>query len=242
MRWPTGGWGPVVVVVSVVALVFASACEVRANVDITAAADGSGEVAVAVGLDPGALERLGDPGEALAVDDLVAAGWEVAPPASNADGWTWVGAKRSFADPGEFTTVLNEVAGPDGPLAGSALTVSAGPFTATTVLEGVVDLSGGVAFLTDPELDAATDGVPLGGLVASLEAEEGRPVGDMVAVTVTFSLADQETVVRPELGASPLTTRLETSRVAIAWWVWTLAGVVLAGAVAAAVAVGRRRP
>lgn len=241
MRWPTGGWGPVVVLAAVVVLL-GTACEVRANIDITAAADGSGEVAVAVGLDPGALERLGDPADALAVDDLVAAGWELPPPATDANGWTWLAATRSFADPAEFTTVLNEVAGPDGPLAGSTLTVSPGPFTTATVLDGVVDLTGGLAFLSDPELDEATDGIPLGGLVATLEAEQGRPVADMVAVTVTFALADQQTVVRPELGASPITAQLETSRVAIAWWVWALAGVVLAVVAASVVAVARRRP
>jgi len=230
-------------VLAVVALVALSACEVDVEVAVTARLDGSGTVEVAVGFDPDALARLGDPATALALGDLEGTAWTVEPPAVDDAGVTWVRARRDFADPAGLATALDEVAGPDGPLSGTTLVTDDGWFTSSAELRGVVDLSAGLAPYTDPDLDAATDGVPFGGLVAQVEADTGRPVSELLDVSVRFTLGSQSAEVTPTIGDPPVAVDLATSEARVAQRVGTaaLAGVVLVGVVAGAVVFVRRR-
>jgi hypothetical protein len=118
--------------------------------------------------------------------------------------------------------------------------------TYLTTLTGVVDLSAGLAPYTDPALDAAADGVPLGGLPTAVEEAEGRPVADMVDVTVTWRLDGTEVRVEPVLGApAPPPTVLSVERPRVERRALLAAGVVVVAVVVVgavhAIAVRRRR-
>ena len=187
----------------VLALLVLAGCRVQARVDVAMATDGSGTVTVAVGLDADALGRLGDPATALRTDDLVQAGWAVTGPEPDEAGVTWWRATKAFATPDELALVLAEVAGPEGPVRDLALTVGETSSTDTYRLTGTVDLSAGLAPYGDPALAEALGGDPFGGLVAAVEAEEGRPVSELVDVTVAVGIGDEVQVLSPRLGDPP---------------------------------------
>ena len=223
----------VVSLAALVALVL-SGCQVDVEVSVAASPDGSGTVEVAIGLDAEAVTRLGDPASALALGDLETTAWTVSPPAVDDTGVTWVRARRTFDDPAGLQVALAEVAGADGPLAGTTLTVEDGWFTASAQLQGVVDLSAGLAPYTDPELDAAVGGVPFGGLVAQVESDLGRPVSEMIDVTVRWTLGTESAVATPTLGDAAVVTDLAVAQPNTARRIGTgvAAGVVLVGGVA----------
>jgi len=233
------------VVVAALAVVVLAGCQVDVEVSVAASPDGSGTVEVAVGLDADAVTRLGDPATALALGDLEGTVWQLTPPTLDDSGTTWVRARRSFADPAELQVALGEVAGDDGPFAGTSLTVDDGWFTSSAQLRGIVDLSAGLAPYTDPELDVATGGVPFGGLVAQAEADLGVPVGEMIDVTVRWTLGPESAVVTPTLGDAGVVSDLAVEQPNTGRRIGTgvAAGVVVLGAVVGIVwlVVRRRR-
>jgi hypothetical protein len=228
-----------------VVVVALAGCQVDVEVSVDVAPDGSGTVEVAVGLDPDAVTRLGDPATALALGDLEGTAWQVTPPVADDAGTTWVRARRTFADPAELQVALGEVAGADGPFAGTSLTVDDGWFTSSAQLRGVVDLSAGLAPYTDPDLDVATGGVPFGGLVAQAEADLGVPVTEMIDMTVRWTLGPESAVVTPTLGDAALVSDLAVEQPNTGRRIGTgvAAGVVVVGAVVGIVwlVVRRRR-
>jgi hypothetical protein len=230
-----------VLAMAAVSLLAATGCEMRVDVVVDVASGGAGTVAVAVSFDDAALARLGDPVEALALDDLVAVGWTLEPIARQDDGTTQVRMVRAFDDPDGFAAVLDEIAGAGGPLAGSRVTVDQGWINTTTDLVGVVDLSAGLAPFADPELTAATGGVPFAGLVEQVEAEQGRPVADLVPVTVTWIVGDESAVVTPRLGDPAVTVALSQRDRPLQWMVVPLALLGVVAAVGFVVAVTQRR-
>ena len=58
----------VVACAAVVVLALATGCEMRVEVAVDVESGGAGSVVVSVGFDDAAVERLGDPAEALALD------------------------------------------------------------------------------------------------------------------------------------------------------------------------------
>jgi hypothetical protein len=229
------------VMVALAAVTLSTACEMRVEVAVNVDAGGSGSVDVAAGFDDGALERLGDPADALALDDLVQVGWSLQPIERDGDGITWVRVVRTFDDPAGFAAVLDEIAGANGPLAGSSVTVDRGLINTTTDLVGVVDLSAGLAPYTDPDLTAATGGVPFAGLVAQVEAEQSRPVADLVPVTVTWTVGADSAVVTPRLGDPAVAVTLQDRHRPLQWMVAPLVGLALVVMVGLSVAVVQRR-
>ena len=178
------------VVVVVVAVVVLAGCQVKVAIDTTVNKDGSGTVSVAVGLDAKALTRVGDPNTDLQTEDLKAAGWTVSPALKEPDGFTWVRASKPFANPDELTKVLTEVVGPSGMLQGYRFTRTETDQDITYALAGTIDTTKGLAAFADPDLAAKLGGDPFGGNVAVIEAEEGRPVADMVTFDITARIAD----------------------------------------------------
>lgn len=231
------------VLVAGVAVLALVGCQVEVEVSVAANPDGSGAVEVAVGLDPDAAARLGDPSTALALEDLAGTGWEVSPAAVDDVGVTWIRARSAFADPAGLTQVLGEVAGVEGPLAGTTLAVDDGWFTSRAQLQGVVDLSAGLAPYTDPELDVLTGGVPFGGLVTQVESDLGRPVSEMIEVTVRWTLGAESAVVTPVLGDPAVVTALavEQPNTGRRIGVGVAAGLVVVGGVTALVVLVVRR-
>lgn len=173
----------VVALVAVVALV---GCRMQVDTTITVAADGTGRVTQAVGLDDAALARIGDLDRQVAVDDLRAAGWTVDPPVREGD-LTWVRAHRDVADTTELAVAVSQLNGPAGPFRDVATGQSDGFFERRTEFDAVFDLTGGPGLFGDPAL-AAVPGDPWGALLAEIAAEEGRPATEMVTFDVTVEL------------------------------------------------------
>lgn len=230
---------------ALVALVVLAGCQVDIELDVDANLDGSGTVALAVGLDADAVARLGDPATAIALGDLDGTAWEVSPPEVDAEGVTWLRARRGFDDPAGLTAALNEVAGVNGPLSGTSLTIDDGWFTTTGQLRGIVNLAGGLAPYTDPDLEATTGWAGLDGLVDQVEADLGTPIAELFDVTVRWTLGGESAVITPALGDPPVVVGLTASEPNTGRRIGTgvAAGVVVVGAVTALVVwlVRRRR-
>lgn len=174
------------VLLALVLAVVAGACQVDVATTIRIHGDGSGSVTQAVGLDDAALARIGDLDQQLAVDDLRTAGWEVAPPVREGDR-TWVRATKEVEDTTALAVAVSELTGPEGMFRDVATGQSDTFLQRTTELHATVDLSRGVHTFTDPDL-LAVPGDPFGALLAEIEAEQGRPVAEMVDVSVAVEL------------------------------------------------------
>jgi hypothetical protein len=173
------------VVVVLVALVL-SACQLQVRTTIAIDADGRGRVTQAVGLDDAALARIGDLSQQMALEDLHAAGWQVDDPVRE-DDTTWVRATKEVHDTTALAVAVSELTGTDGMFRDVATGQSDAFLDRTTELSATIDLSQGASTFADPEL-LAVAGNPFGALLAEVEAEEGRPLADMVDVAVTVEL------------------------------------------------------
>lgn len=137
-------------------------CRVDAEVAITVAADGSGEVEVSVELDADAAGQLGDPAAAVSADDLRAAGWSVADPDMLDGGGVRFTADRSFATPDQLAAVLDEVGGTDGVFRDVELAIEDRFGETEYRLGAQVVLTGSPEQFSDDGLAAQLDGLPLG--------------------------------------------------------------------------------
>jgi hypothetical protein len=195
-------------------LILLAGCQVHLTVDTRVEADGSGTVAVGVGLDDEALAKVGDLGAQLRVEDLRASGWTVTGPTREGDGFTWVRATKPFADPAGATAVLNEVNGADGAFGGWTVARGSSPLSTSYSVTGAVDLTRGMETFTDQALRDALGGDPYGGGIAALEAEQGRPVADMVDVQVTVEVPGATRTFAPSLAdADPTPVKVTASKV-----------------------------
>jgi hypothetical protein len=222
---------------AVAIVVVAAACQVQVATTVTVEPDGSGTVTQAVGFDAAALARVGDLRKQLRVADLEAAGWTVDEPVTE-DGTTWVRAHHDFADADEANVVLAQLSGPAGPYQQLAVTRTSGLFSTTTEMAGTMDLSAGVAMFGDPQLTQTLGGDGSGGLVAKIEAEEGRPVGQMVDVSMTVDLPSADETVHGALGSGPQAIDVSSSESHVFSLIWKL--FVAALVVLTAVVVGLR--
>ena len=158
-----------------------SACQVTLAAGVDVARDGSGRVTAGLGLDADAVEELGDVGTALRVDDVRQAGWQVEGPRKEDDGLTWVRASKPFADAEQVPVILAELNGADGPFRDFRVVRTKSLTRSSTTFTGTLDLSRGLAGLSDPDLTAALGDVDLG---LDTEGLRGR-FGDALARTVT---------------------------------------------------------
>lgn len=172
------------VVVALVALL-ATGCQVKLTARIDVGRDGRGRVSAGVGLDADALAEVGDLATALRVDDLRQAGWQVDGPKKEDDGLTWVRASKPFADPDEATAAMAELSGPGGPFRDLRLARTKSLLRSKTTFTGVLDLTGGLAGLSDPDLAGRLGDVNLG---LDVEGLKGR-FGDDLAKTVTVEFS-----------------------------------------------------
>jgi hypothetical protein len=84
--------------------------------------------------------------------------------------------------------ILAELNGPDGPFRDFRVVRTRSLTRSTTSFTGTLDLSRGLAGLSDPTLDTALGDVPLGLDVDGLRARFGDEVNDTVKVRVTAGL------------------------------------------------------
>jgi len=173
----------------VVALaLLATGCQVTLSAGIDVRDDGSGTVRAGVGFDDEALAEIGDLGKALRADDLRQAGWSVEDPAKEDDGLTWVRASRGFDDPEEAAVVAAQLSGADGPFKDFRITHERSLLQTRTSFSGVVDLTGGLAGLSDAGLQAALGDFDLGLDVEGLRRRFGDTLNDRVRVQVSAGL------------------------------------------------------
>jgi hypothetical protein len=187
---PRPGRRALVTLIAAFLVLALSGCQVKVAVDTQVNKDGSGTVKVSVGLDDKALQRLGDPSTAIKLDDMKAAGWVVEPPAKEADGLTWIRGTRPFANAAELTTVMEQLTAPPSMFTGYSFATTENDESTTYTLKGTIDPSKGVASFGDADLAAKLNGDAFGGNLAVIEAEEGKPIADMVNITVTATVAD----------------------------------------------------
>jgi hypothetical protein len=184
---------------AVVLVAVLSACQAKLQVHTTVEADGSGTVEVAVGLDAEAVAKAGDLGSQLRVDDLRAAGWAVTDPTEEADGYTWVRATKPFADAAGAMAVLDEVNGADGAFGGWTVEKSSSMLSTNFSVDGAIDLTRGLETFSDAQLDQSLGAEGLSGTIAQIEADQGRPVADMVDVEITVTVPGATRTYTPSL-------------------------------------------
>lgn len=189
----------------------AAGCRLEVDVATKVNDDGSGTVTVAVGLDDGALERIGDVRTQLRVDDLTQTGWVVSGPTKEGDGLSWMRATKSFADAAGATAALGEITGPNGAFRDFVVTRDSGIMGTFYSYEGTIDLTGGPATFSDPDLAKALGGDPFGGTLAAIEQAEGRRVGEMVGVTYSVELPGGTSKVWKASFDDPEPTQLEAT-------------------------------
>jgi len=162
----------------------AGACEVRTELNIDVADDGSGTVEVALGLDGDALERRPQAFDDLDLSGLEDAGWEITGPDED-DGYTWLRATHRYGAPEELGPLVDQVAGDRGPLRDFAL-VRDDEFAETRYrFAGTVDFTAGAGALADdPALAEAIGSEP----VELLEERLGAAIDEMVGVQVSVRL------------------------------------------------------
>lgn len=160
---------------AVVAALALGACQVRTDVDVAVEPDGSGTVTVTARLDADAVEQLGaDPADAIRLDDLRAAGWEIdGPRADGAD--TVIEASKPFGRADALGPVMAQLGGADGPFRDWSLATDSSFTVSTYELEGTVHLTGSLDQFSDTDVAAALDGFALGRspeeIAAALEAD-----------------------------------------------------------------------
>ncbi len=97
------------------AVLLVSACNAEVLTTVTVEEDGSGQVEVALVMEPELAAQLPDLQSAgIALADARASGWVVEPRELTDDGSTRIRATKEFANPDQFSEVINEVSGSDG--------------------------------------------------------------------------------------------------------------------------------
>lgn len=163
-----------------VALVL-SGCELRTEINVDVAEDGSGTVEIGAGVDDEALDRRPDLLDDLALDDLLATGWTATAPTKEADGLTWVRLRHDFARPEDVGPLVEEIAGESGPFQDFELARDDGFADTTYRFSGTVDFTDGVSGLTDdPQVEDALEADP----AALIEDEIGQALDEVLRVQV----------------------------------------------------------
>lgn len=179
----------------------AAGCQVRTVVTVTVEDDGSGTVEVAVGLDAEALAKVpdldgdgtGDTADLAGLvraEDLATAGWTLSEPTAepDGDGFVWMTATKPFGTPEEAESVLAEITGPEGGLRDMEVERTTSFGRTSYRFAGMADLSGGLEAFGDEGLAVALAGEPLGEDAAAIEQRLGKPLSEMVLLTVRVEL------------------------------------------------------
>jgi len=130
------------------ALVLAS-CQVDVDVDLSMADDGTGTITVVATADAAVVAAVPTLASELALDDVVAAGWELQGPTATADGGLTMTISHSFTSPDEATNLLNSIGPPFNQMSVQRTTVNN---DTTTTLHGLLGLSNGFAAFADDDL------------------------------------------------------------------------------------------
>jgi putative hydrolase of the HAD superfamily len=174
-------------VLGLLVAIVAVGCNVTTTVDIRVDEDGSGGVAVGIGLDDEALAVVPDLGSQLRIDDLTAVGWVVSGPGAESDGLTWVRAAKEFSTPEQLQDVLDEITGPDGAFRDFAIVREEAFAELRWSLDGIVDLSAGEDLFSDQMLADVLGGSAFGPVGEDLSDDLGT-LTDAIDLTVSVRL------------------------------------------------------
>jgi hypothetical protein len=194
-----------------VCLLLLAGCQTEAFVEVQVDADGGGAVYVALAMDQEAATRTVLYERQLPIDDLVATGWTVSGPAQEADGRIWLRAQKEFSQLEQIPPLIEEVVGKGGPLQNFSVQPSSSFGKRSWDFTGTVDLRGGLASFTDPELAELLGGEPLGQSPTKFqEALGGATLESLVKVNVVVDLPGEVKSSNGNVGkagiAAPTTT------------------------------------
>ncbi len=144
-----------------VVILVASACKLDVEVAVDAEPNGSGVVNVTATLDQEAASRTPNLSSQLRVDDLKTVGWSVAGPTTKGT-TTVIQASKTFRNPSEATSLLEEISGADGPFGDLRLARERKPLWWEWELEGDLDLKGGIERFGDEGLRTQLEGTSFG--------------------------------------------------------------------------------
>ncbi|MBT8241999.1 MAG: HAD-IA family hydrolase [Acidimicrobiia bacterium] len=162
--------GRAVLVVLILAL---TGCNADVVTTVQVEEDGSGTVEVAIVLDPELAAELPDLESAgLALADADDSGWVVEPREFVDEVRTRIRARKAFANPDQFTQVMNEIAGPDGLFGGFTLEKENSFAQVSYSVNGRIATNGFAGF-SDSELDVLL-GEPLETFVARINADPSQ--------------------------------------------------------------------
>jgi len=157
-------------------------------------------VTAGLGLDADAVKEVGDVATALRLDDVRQAGWQVEGPRKEGDGLTWVRASKPFAGPDQLPAILAELNGADGPFRDFRVVRTKSLTRSRTTFTGTLDLTRGLAGLSDPELTTALGDVDLRLDLDGLRGRFGDALGRTVDVEVTAGLPGKVVTNAPARG------------------------------------------
>jgi hypothetical protein len=175
-------------------LVLLTACKADVRVDVTVADDGSGAIAVRVDLDADAVQKLtafAPIDQAVPLDDLRAAGWDVSSWQTASDGGASIELHHTFVGEDDLERRLGDLA-PPGVIADARIDRSRGWFRTRDEVSLAVDLrklAAGVA--SDPELAGNLRAAGLD--VDALETQFTEQLGDALTVEVAVHAPDGTT-------------------------------------------------
>jgi len=153
-----------------------AACRVDIAVDVVVEADGSGRISVVTTADAEVIEVVPTIAEELAVDDIVAADWELDGPTPTADGGLTLTISHDFVSAEEATNLLNSL-GP--PFNQMTIQRTTNGDETTTQLSGLLGLSNGFETFADEDLITAVGSLPFAEEIA---ASGATPESSMSAV------------------------------------------------------------
>ncbi len=153
-----------------------AACRVDIAVDVAIEPDGTGRIAVVTTADAEVIEVVPTIADELAIDDILAAGWEVDGPISTDDGGLTLTISHDFLSAEEATNLLNSLGPPFNQM--SVQRTTDGDET-TTQLSGLLGLSNGFETFADDDLITAVGSIPF---AAEITASGATPESSMSAV------------------------------------------------------------
>lgn len=157
--------------------VLLSACRVDSVVTLDVKENGSGTLSVVTTADADLISRAPGLVEDLSFDDAKSAGWKVTEPSITTDGGMQMTVSHSFNNPQEASLLLAQLSGANGPFKEMSLTRSGKDTDSTWMLNGRLEVNGGLEAFADPKLLKTIGGSPFAGTLASSELDIGQVIG-----------------------------------------------------------------
>lgn len=157
--------------------VLLSACRVDSVVTLNVKENGTGTLSVVTTADADVIAQAPGLAEDLSFADAKNAGWEVSAPSITNDGGMQVTVSHSFNNPQEASLLLAQLSGANGPFKEMSLTRSGKDTDSTWMLNGRLEVNGGLDAFADPELLKTIGGSPFAATLANSELDIGQAVG-----------------------------------------------------------------